>query len=96
MDRSLLLGLSVKFLGKSKARKRLAVSKMRETYRNGDPIQLKYNGCDGCSPVTVNQTLCHESGCPDAWRDKTKETDDSDNNNRPSPVESVQEPSLEK
>ena len=43
---------------------------MRTRYRNGDPIGLKANGCDGCSPVRVNYTLCHEAGCPDAWRDE--------------------------
>ena len=42
---------------------------MRTTYRNGDEIGLRYNGCDGCSPATVNGVLCHETGCPDAWRD---------------------------
>jgi len=42
---------------------------MRTEYLNGDPIDLIYNGCNGCSPTTVNGVLCHESGCPDAWRD---------------------------
>lgn len=42
----------------------------RETYRNGDPIGLQENGCDGCSPSMIQGFLCHESGCPDAWRDR--------------------------
>jgi phage terminase large subunit GpA-like protein len=41
----------------------------RETYRNGDPITLQENGCDGCSPMMINKTLVHEHGCPDSWRD---------------------------
>lgn len=42
---------------------------MRTNYRNGDEISLAC-GCDGCSPSMVNGVLCHESGCPDAWRDR--------------------------
>ncbi len=42
---------------------------MRTTYRNGDPIDLKHNGCDGCDPCMINGIFCHETGCPDAWRD---------------------------
>lgn len=40
----------------------------RFNYANGDPIVLAC-GCDGCSPAVVNGVLCHEAGCPDAWRD---------------------------
>jgi hypothetical protein len=46
---------------------------MRTTYRNGDEISLTSCGCDGCSPSTINGTLCHEQGCPDAWRDYSVE-----------------------
>jgi hypothetical protein len=49
---------------------------MREEYKNGDEIQLKENGCDGCSPSVVNGVFCHEQGCPDAWRDSTKACDE--------------------
>lgn len=42
---------------------------MRTEYRNGDSITLTATGCDSCSPCMVNGVLCHESGCPDAWRD---------------------------
>ena len=45
---------------------------MRTQYRNGDDIELQHTGCDGCSPGMVNGTLCHEFGCPDAWRDRAK------------------------
>ena len=41
----------------------------REHYRNGDEITLTSCGCDGCAPSRINGVLCHESGCPDAWRD---------------------------
>jgi hypothetical protein len=43
---------------------------MRTNYRNGDEIGLQECGCDGCSPSMVNGQLCHEAGCPDAWRDR--------------------------
>ena len=43
----------------------------RMKYRNGDPIHMPANGCDGCCPCAVNGVLCHEDGCPDAWRDST-------------------------
>ncbi len=44
---------------------------MRTHYRNGDQITL--GNCNGCNPSTINGVLCHESGCPDAWRDYTRE-----------------------
>ncbi len=47
----------------------------RTTYRNGAPIGLEAHGCDGCSPARINGTLCHETGCPDAWRDAARECD---------------------
>lgn len=25
--------------------------------------------CDSCQPVAVNGLLCHETGCPEAWKD---------------------------
>ena len=46
---------------------------MRTTYRNGDEIRLEHTGCDGCSPTVINGTLCHERGCPEAWRDYVRE-----------------------
>lgn len=44
----------------------------RTRYRNGDPIRLQHCGCDGCNVGTVNGKLCHETGCPEAWRDAPK------------------------
>ena len=41
----------------------------RAQYNNGDEISLQANGCDGCSPDVINGVFCHETGCPDAWRD---------------------------
>jgi hypothetical protein len=29
--------------------------------------------CDSCEVLTINGTPCHETGCPDAWRDYTRE-----------------------
>ena len=46
---------------------------MRTTYNNGDDIGLTECGCDGCTPASVNGTMCHEHGCPDAWRDRQVE-----------------------
>jgi len=45
----------------------------RLKYGNGDEIALAECGCDGCSPCMVNGVLCHESGCPEAWRDHVRE-----------------------
>ena len=50
----------------------------RKAYRNGDPIELSC-GCNGCSPSMINGVLCHEQGCPDAWRDKAVEECDKGN-----------------
>lgn len=25
--------------------------------------------CQSCEAVTINGVLCHEHGCPDAWKD---------------------------
>lgn len=42
---------------------------MRTHYRNGEEIGLKHTGCDGCTPLMINGVLCHETGCPYAWKD---------------------------
>ncbi|MHA1146459.1 MAG: hypothetical protein ACTSRW_17105 [Candidatus Helarchaeota archaeon] len=41
----------------------------RQQYNNGDDISLQENGCSGCSPTMINGVLCHETGCPESWRD---------------------------
>ncbi len=28
--------------------------------------------CQSCNAVAINGVNCHETGCPDAWRDKPK------------------------
>lgn len=47
-------------------------ARLRAYYANGDEINLAC-GCDGCSPARINGVLCHETGCPQAWRDQPKE-----------------------
>ena len=46
---------------------------MRTQYRNGEDIGLQACGCDGCKPANINGVLCHETGCPYAWKDATRE-----------------------
>ena len=29
--------------------------------------------CNSCEVMRINGVLCHEIGCPDAWKDYTKE-----------------------
>ncbi|MHC4621288.1 MAG: hypothetical protein ACYTEQ_26385 [Planctomycetota bacterium] len=29
--------------------------------------------CDSCEVVNINGCNCHETGCPDAWRDYKRE-----------------------
>jgi hypothetical protein len=29
--------------------------------------------CTGCELLRINGTLCHETGCPEAWRDSVRE-----------------------
>ena len=41
----------------------------RENYRNGDPLCLPENGCDGCQLLFINGAMCHEIGCPESWKD---------------------------
>lgn len=40
----------------------------RSQYRNGDVITRRC-GCNSCNPSHINGVLCHETGCPDGWRD---------------------------
>ena len=28
--------------------------------------------CSSCEVLTINGVLCHETGCPDAWKDYTR------------------------
>ena len=29
--------------------------------------------CDSCEVLVINNVICHETGCPDAWKDETRE-----------------------
>ncbi len=29
--------------------------------------------CESCEILSINGVRCHEHGCPDAWRDETRE-----------------------
>ena len=29
--------------------------------------------CKSCQVIRINGVLCHELGCPDAWRDEVRE-----------------------
>ena len=29
--------------------------------------------CDSCDVLVINGVICHEHGCPDAWRDAERE-----------------------
>jgi len=51
------------------------MSRPRTKYRNGDSIDLLC-GCNSCNPSRINGVLCHEAGCPDAWRDQQRECPD--------------------
>ena len=31
--------------------------------------------CKSCEALTINGIYCHETGCPDAWKDYTKTCD---------------------
>ena len=47
--------------------------KARTHYRNGDERRTKTGNCDSCQCVFISGILCHETGCPDAWKDKLVE-----------------------
>ena len=49
---------------------------MRTHYRNGDPVGLPHTGCDTCSPSTINNVFCHETGCASSWKDYSKKCDE--------------------
>ena len=29
--------------------------------------------CDSCEVLVINNVICHETGCPDAWKDEIRE-----------------------
>ena len=28
--------------------------------------------CESCDVLVINNIICHETGCPDAWKDETR------------------------
>ena len=34
------------------------------------------NGCESCQAVMINGVYCHETGCPDAWKNTTFNCED--------------------
>ena len=34
---------------------------------------VKANNCGSCEALMINGVYCHETGCPDAWKDYTRE-----------------------
>lgn len=36
------------------------------------PAQITI-GCHSCELIRINGIVCHETGCPDAWKDYTRE-----------------------
>lgn len=34
--------------------------------------------CESCEALVINGVLCHERGCPDAWRDEVRECKNCD------------------
>jgi hypothetical protein len=28
--------------------------------------------CDSCEVLVINNVICHETGCPDAWKDESR------------------------
>lgn len=39
--------------------------------------------CDSCAQVRINGILCHEAGCPDAWKDEQRFCDFCDSMFKP-------------
>lgn len=58
------------------AKTRVSAGPRPRRYRNGDPRRMPEQRCDSCSPSAINGVLCHEQGCPDAWRDYSFECDE--------------------
>lgn len=42
---------------------------MSNTYRNGQPVNLKHHSCDSCNVLYINGHKSHEIGCPYAYKD---------------------------
>ncbi|MDP3598435.1 MAG: hypothetical protein Q8S75_15735 [Nitrospirota bacterium] len=38
---------------------------------NGQFVRQYY--CDACQIISINGSVCHETGCPDAWMDALRD-----------------------
>lgn len=45
--------------------------------------------CDSCEALTINGVYCHEHGCPDAWKDYTRECQECGHDFRPEASDQV-------
>lgn len=45
---------------------------MRTHYKNGDELDRSNGGCDQCEAAMINGVFCHETGCPNSWKDQAK------------------------
>ena len=36
-------------------------------------MKVKTGRCDSCEIMDINGVRCHETGCPEAWKDETRE-----------------------
>ncbi len=37
------------------------------------PENMPWEKCDQCNPAMINGVYCHETGCPNEWRDIKKD-----------------------
>ena len=42
----------------------------RDAYGRFERTLVRYS-CDACQLMRINGLVCHEAGCPEAWRDST-------------------------
>ncbi len=46
--------------------------KTKERNKRTGEVRYRYH-CDSCQLLRINGVVCHETGCPDAWRDHARE-----------------------
>lgn len=49
-------------------------SKIKNNRQTGK-FEQQYS-CDSCQLVRINGVVCHETGCPDAWKDEIRECEE--------------------
>ena len=55
---------------------KIVVIEITEKYivtRNTTRRMIMSNGCNSCEVLYINGVKCHETGCPEAWRDEVRE-----------------------